>query len=749
MTRTGANRFPFYLCVVAAVLLALVAGATADATTRIVPLGDSITKGMLHTDDGASHPTYRYWLWQKLRSNGYDVDFVGSWSEPNFPGYSFDQQNEGHGGYTIGGILNGVPDDPSHYLSTWLRSYTPDVALVVLGTNDVLANTAMSTRFSNLNGVVQTLRSKNPKIRIFIAKLPPTGDSYRNTNSGLITFNNQLPGWVSARSTTQSPITVVDLYSGYDGRADNQAGRYIHPDESGERKIADRFYAAITPYLSKGGTSTPTPTPTPYSFAISGARTLDRPGSYYLTRDIINSDENICIEVTASDVTIDGKGYRIDGLGQADMTAIAVSSGAKRVTIRNVRLTDWAYGVIFRDENHDGRVEGCTIEGASWGGVVLFGSDRITVTGNRVTGTQFGIYVGESTGTTVYNNRFSTPTNAYLYGETASTTWSVTKRAGPNVIGGASIGGNYWGSPDGTGFSETRVDANRDGFIDEPYTVGNGQRDLLPLAASTAPTGTPTPAPTPGPYPAAHAVPGTVEAEDYNVGGFSDTTPANEGGAYRTDAVDIESGGSNYNVGWIRAGEYLEYSVDATAARAFDIGFRVANAGPAKTVTVRVNGAARTLTIPVTGGLQAWQTATLAGVNLAAGRNLVRVEMGSAASFNFDSMQFVASVATPSPTPTITQTPTATPTASVTPTPNVTPPAGVVAVPPGSDPPTDTDDDGRYDDTNGNGRADFADVVLYFNQMSWIAENEPLEAFDYNGNGRVDFADVTWLFNTL
>ena len=40
-------------------------------------------------------------------------------------------------------------------------------------------------------------------------------------------------------------------------------------------------------------------------------------------------------------------------------------------------------------------------------------------------------------------------------------------------------------------------------------------------------------------------------------------------------------------------------------------------------------------------------------------------------------------------------------------------------------------------------------MVLYFNQMSWIAENEPLEAFDYNGNGRVDFADVTWLFNTL
>ena len=75
--------------------------------------------------------------------------------------------------------------------------------------------------------------------------------------------------------------------------------------------------------------------------------------------------------------------------------------------------------------------------------------------------------------------------------------------------------------------------------------------------------------------------------------------------------------------------------------------------------------------------------------------------------------------------------------------------AAVLAVPPGTMLPTDTNGDGIYDDVNGNGRKDFADVVLYFNQMSWIAGNEPLWAFDYNGNGRIDFADVVWLFNNL
>ncbi|MEN6342435.1 MAG: kelch repeat-containing protein [Methanospirillum sp.] len=73
----------------------------------------------------------------------------------------------------------------------------------------------------------------------------------------------------------------------------------------------------------------------------------------------------------------------------------------------------------------------------------------------------------------------------------------------------------------------------------------------------------------------------------------------------------------------------------------------------------------------------------------------------------------------------------------------------VVPVPPSTSLPTDPNGDGVYEDVNGNGRADFADVVLYFNQLSWIAANEPISAFDCNGNGRIDFSDVVWLFNHL
>jgi tripartite motif-containing protein 71 len=67
----------------------------------------------------------------------------------------------------------------------------------------------------------------------------------------------------------------------------------------------------------------------------------------------------------------------------------------------------------------------------------------------------------------------------------------------------------------------------------------------------------------------------------------------------------------------------------------------------------------------------------------------------------------------------------------------------------GNPAPTDTDGDGVYEDLNGNGRTDFADVVLYFNHMDWIREHQPVRCFDYNANGNIDFADLILLFHEI
>jgi parallel beta-helix repeat protein len=782
--------------VVVLILLVFIVGGAADATTRIVPLGDSLTKGMLDTDDGGSHPTYRYWLWNKLKSNGYDVDFVGSWSVPDFPGYSFDKANEGHGGYTIGGILNGVGTGGK--LSTWLNTYTPDVALVLIGTNDVLAQTPMETRFSNLNGVVTTLRAKNPNIKIFLAKLPPTGDSYRNTNSGLITFNNQLPGWASSRSTSASPIVVVDLYSGFDGRADNQAPRYIHPDESGEKKIADRWYSAIAPYLTKGTTTTtttktPTPTPTGDPYAITGPRVITSSGTYYFTQDLVNRDDVVCIEVKSDGVTIDGRGHRLGGTGTSSTSAGIFVNSIPDVTIKNLRISGWGYGIYYIDSGVAlGRVEGCTIENNVYAGVVLYRNVHgVTVTGNQITGhAGRGVLIYDSTDNVVFNNRLmNAGDNAQVGGTSTGNTFSVTKRAGPNIIGGPSIGGNYWAKPSGNGFSETHGDSDGDGFCDEAFSFA-GHVDSLPLASPNAPTktptatatptptatptatatptptatptGTPTPTATPTSTPTVTPTPTPTATIGGDLGYFLiSTTPA--GAEIFFDGVPkgntsagplnvsqattgtpvqvIEARKAGYATAshavaqWPAKGETLSLSLDLQAIGA---------GSPFADFSASATAGAAPLYVKFTDRSQ-----NAVSYNWQFGDGAISYQASPSRTYQDPGTYRVNLTVTNQTGATSTKSATITVNSSDTPTPTVTPTVAVMIVPGGTDVPHDLDGDGKYEDVNGNGRRDFADVTLYFNQMTWIGANEPVSAFDFNNNGRIDFADAVALFNAL
>ena len=66
----------------------------------------------------------------------------------------------------------------------------------------------------------------------------------------------------------------------------------------------------------------------------------------------------------------------------------------------------------------------------------------------------------------------------------------------------------------------------------------------------------------------------------------------------------------------------------------------------------------------------------------------------------------------------------------------------VIPLPGQSAAPNDLDGDGLYEDLNGNGRADFSDIILFFEFFDWIVLNEPTSFFDYNRNGRIDLGDI-------
>jgi PKD repeat protein len=66
-----------------------------------------------------------------------------------------------------------------------------------------------------------------------------------------------------------------------------------------------------------------------------------------------------------------------------------------------------------------------------------------------------------------------------------------------------------------------------------------------------------------------------------------------------------------------------------------------------------------------------------------------------------------------------------------------------------TNPPTDPNHDGLYEDINGNGNLDFNDVVIYYDNIDWIEKNAPLASFDYNHNNLIDFNDVVKLYDML
>ncbi|HEY1911253.1 MAG TPA: carbohydrate-binding protein [Vicinamibacterales bacterium] len=130
-------------------------------------------------------------------------------------------------------------------------------------------------------------------------------------------------------------------------------------------------------------------------------------------------------------------------------------------------------------------------------------------------------------------------------------------------------------------------------------------------------------------------LPGTVQAANYDLGGegvaYHDTTPGNSGGVFRTDGVDLEAASEGgYDVGWIAAGEWLNYSVNVTSAGNYALQLRVASpsGGSMHLGFSGSGGGAATVSVPATGGYQTWTTVSVP-VTLTAGVQTLTLKFDS------------------------------------------------------------------------------------------------------------------------
>ena len=91
--------------------------------------------------------------------------------------------------------------------------------------------------------------------------------------------------------------------------------------------------------------------------------------------------------------------------------------------------------------------------------------------------------------TTRYTTTFSTTLTTLIFSIQLITSGIIPKPLVPTSSAGPYLGGNIWGNPDGTGFSQTCVDTNKDGICDSNYTLDPGNVDYLPLTILPPPTG--------------------------------------------------------------------------------------------------------------------------------------------------------------------------------------------------------------------------------------------------------------------
>ena len=146
------------------------------------------------------------------------------------------------------------------------------------------------------------------------------------------------------------------------------------------------------------------------------------------------------------------------------------------------------------------------------------------------------------------------------------------------------------------------------------------------------------------------AGPTRIEAENFDEGGlgvaYHDTEPANQGGAYRSEAVDIVgTGGADggHTVGWIAAGEWLEYTIQVEEAGTHRLRARTARGqSGARSVRFLFGGVDKTgnLVVPATGNWESYATVESGTFELAAGPQILRVDMARG-GFNLDWIEIV------------------------------------------------------------------------------------------------------------
>ncbi|MBI5474684.1 MAG: immunoglobulin domain-containing protein, partial [Ignavibacteriae bacterium] len=217
------------------------------AVLKVLPL----VKIMLVGDSITEWGCWRRLLWLRLRQNGFtNINYVGSMTTGGC-GLDFDPDHEGHGGWTADGTVR-----EGHFRS-WMNAQHPDVMVYLMGTNDVgwVGANPTGPIFYAYPQTIAQAREVNPNIKILFALLTPRTQGGSIPAQNVVTLNAAIPGLIASLNTTQSPITLIDQFNGFNPATDTDDG--LHPNASGNQKISDKWYPGLAAVLAISDTGAP------------------------------------------------------------------------------------------------------------------------------------------------------------------------------------------------------------------------------------------------------------------------------------------------------------------------------------------------------------------------------------------------------------------------------------------------------------------------------------------------------------
>lgn len=182
---------------------------------------------------------------------------------------------------------------------------------------------------------------------------------------------------------------------------------------------------------------------------------------------VVNAEET-AVQISATDVVVRNN-WIVDNDGGLNAHGANHLIAGNRIE-NNDGMSLWAYG----GGNHT--VRNNTVVNGTRSGIVVNKNSAVVnnvirnnghagievgrnsvVTGNRIVNNEEGGILLDGDGNLIYNNYLENERNVVAPEDespTADATWNIDPRSGTNVVGGAVIGGNFWATPDGTGYSE-------------------------------------------------------------------------------------------------------------------------------------------------------------------------------------------------------------------------------------------------------------------------------------------------------